>query len=324
MGEVYEAVVEGEEGFAKTGALKVVRQDAATRPEFMRLFVTEARLATRLSHPNIVQVYHFGRSPEGYYLLMEYVKGIDLGEFIERHRTLGRPLRPDLACGIASSILAALDYAVNLPLASGDKLGLIHRDVCPSNVMLSLEGDVKVGDFGIAQAFRAALSRESGDPVARYMGRPEYLAPEVLEGSTPTPSSDVFSAGATLYTMLTLHQPFHHPETMRTIENVRFGPVPDPADLVEGIHPRLTEITLTALEKSPSNRYQDAFQFLEALAGLENEQKSVQSDWYSRRSAAGNTSREGNSREAAPSLATYLRDLLEQGEGHPRRLGSTS
>ncbi|HHN46194.1 MAG TPA: serine/threonine protein kinase, partial [Planctomycetes bacterium] len=204
MGEVYEAEIQGVEGFSRPAALKLIKEEYSTRPDFIRLFVQEARLAALLTHPNIVQVYHFGRAGIRYYLLMEFVEGMDLEAFIMRHKALRRPVPPAVACMIVSCILKALACANDVLLPDGTRATIVHSDVSPRNVMLSFEGEVKLSDFGIARA-----AEEITGGAGRYMGKPEYLAPERIEAGHSTPAGDIFAAALILYEMLTLHHPFY-------------------------------------------------------------------------------------------------------------------
>ena len=268
MGEVYEAEVQGVEGFSRPAALKLIKEEFSTNPDFIRYFVQEARLAALLTHPNIIQVYHFGRTGTRYYLLMEYVEGMDLQVFIARHRDMKKPVPPEVAVGIISHVLKALAYANDVPLPDGTRATIVHSDVSPRNVMLSLEGDVKLGDFGIAKA-----AADSTSSPGSYIGKPEYLSPERIEEGYTSPAGDIFATALILYEMLTLHHPFYNEDMDRTLENVRYAPIPAPAEIVSGIHPMLSSIVLTGLARRLDERYADAFQFLDALDELKRRWK---------------------------------------------------
>ncbi|MBN1808325.1 MAG: serine/threonine protein kinase [Planctomycetes bacterium] len=285
MGEVYEAEMHGVEGFARPVALKLIKEEYSTRPDFIRLFVAEARLAALLNHPNIIQVYHFGRTGIRYYLLMEFVEGMDLEAFIVRHRLLRKPVPPEVAVRIVTGILKALAHANDVILPNGSRTSIVHSDVSPRNVMLSFEGGVKLGDFGIARA-----AEESAASPGRYMGKPEYLSPERIEDGVSSPAGDIFAVALVLYEMITLHHPFYNEDIERTMENVRYAPVPAPADLVPDIPPRLSTIVLTGLARRLDERYADAFQFLDALQELIS------------RFLAG----------SPPALSDYMSELLEE------------
>jgi len=264
MGEVYEAEIQGVEGFSRPAALKIIKEEYSTSPEFIRLFVQEAQLAALLNHPNIITVYHLGRAGIRYYLLMEYVEGMDLEAFIMRHREIKRPVPMELACDIVRRILRALAHANDVLLPDGSRASIVHSDVSPRNIMVSFEGEVKLGDFGIARAAENTVTS-----TGKYMGKPEYLSPERIEEGVSSPAGDIFAVALILYEMLTLHHPFYNDDIHRTLENVRYAPIPEPSDLVPDIPPRLSAVVLTGLARRLDERYADAFQFIDALDELE-------------------------------------------------------
>lgn len=265
MGEVYEAELQGMEGFSRPVALKLIKEEFSTNPDFIRYFVQEARLAALLNHPNIVQVYHFGRTGIRYYILMEYVEGMDLSGFLARHKATRRPVPPEVAVDIASRILRALAYANDMILPDGSHTSIVHSDVSPRNIMLSFEGEVKLGDFGIARAAAGSIAS-----AGNYMGKAEYLAPERVEAGYTSAAGDVFSAALVLYEMLTLHNPFFNNNLDRTLENVRYAPIPSPSELAPSIPRGLSSVVLTGLARRLDERYADAFQFLDALEEAAN------------------------------------------------------
>ena len=174
MGVVYEALQHGSGRFKKRVAIKLILEEYSKVEEFRSNFIGEARLVADLIHTNIVQTYHLGEISGQYYMTMEYVDGITLEEFIERHKTTQQAVPADLAAFIVSRVCRGLAYAHQRCDAQGRPLGIVHRDVNPRNIMLAKEGDVKLTDFGIAKALDL-MYNEEGEIIA---GKDEYLSPE--------------------------------------------------------------------------------------------------------------------------------------------------
>src|SRR5215210_6620188 len=150
MGAVYEAKQYGTEGFQKTVAIKTILESFSTNPEFVRLFIGEAKLVADLVHENIVQVYHLGKAGNIYYIALEFVEGINLEQFMDYHIDRGILVPVELGAFIISRVCRGLEYAHNKRGRDGLPLNIVHRDVSPKNVMLNYEGVVKLTDFGIA------------------------------------------------------------------------------------------------------------------------------------------------------------------------------
>lgn len=171
MAEIYQAVLHGVKGFKKTLALKVIRPQLLCDPEFVEMFIKEATLAARLDHPNLVRVYEFDQVDSIYYIAMEFIKGIDLRRGIKLEKKFNDP---EIVFYIARKILQGLAYAHNLKDEAGNKLELIHRDISPHNILLSINGEVKLGDFGIAKVKNAVSFTKSN----MVRGKLHYLSPE--------------------------------------------------------------------------------------------------------------------------------------------------
>ena len=197
MATVYRARREGPGRAAKQVAIKVIRSRLGRQREFILMFLDETRVTMALTHRNIVQTFDAGEFEGRHYLVMELVEGISLQHLLQELG--GEELLPlDLVLFIGMEICSALDYAHGVRLDDDARAGIIHRDVCPSNVLLSRHGDVKLADFGVATG-----SDRIGDTnVAPIRGKPSYMAPEQARGEA-TRRSDIFSLGATLYELIT-------------------------------------------------------------------------------------------------------------------------
>jgi serine/threonine protein kinase len=160
MAEVYRAVTNGVEGFRRTFVVKRILAEKAASPTFVKMFIDEARICALLHHPNVVQVYDFGNVHGSYFLAMEYLQGKDLSSLLRVLRAAKASVPAGLAAFIAREAANGLHYAHSLHGANGQKLGIVHRDVTPSNVMLLFPGGVKVLDFGIAKAATEAAKSE--------------------------------------------------------------------------------------------------------------------------------------------------------------------
>lgn len=260
MGAVYEAQQRGAEGFEKTVAIKIMLSKL-TQKQFSELFVAEAKLVANLVHENIVQIYQLGRTPAGYYIVMEYVNGISLASFISYHRTLNIPLPEPLAVFITSRIARGLAYAHKRTDAAGNPLGIVHRDVCPSNIMITTEGLPKLGDFGVAKVTKSVLSRESV-----FVGKLIYMAPEQARQQPVDFRADIFSLGAVLFELLA-RRPIRAPArntTMAQAPALVKTPIPW-ALLPRATSKDLRTILRKMLAMQTAHRYQDTDQLAHDL-----------------------------------------------------------
>jgi len=253
MGTVYEAVQHGVEGFEKKVAIKTILPTYNGRPEFLRLFIGEAKLVADLVHENICQVYHLGRLNDAYFIALEYVEGINLAQFIDDHLDLGDPLPIELGSFICSRICRALDYAHAKRGPDGRPLGIVHRDISPTNVLLNFEGVVKLTDFGVAKAFRL-MEQDEGRVL---MGKVRYMSPEQAGYGATDARSDVFSLGVVMYELLTGHCLFHA-EADQVVEQIQTMAIPDPRHFRPDMPDELARVLLRSLGRRPLERYQSA------------------------------------------------------------------
>jgi serine/threonine-protein kinase len=261
MGIVYEAKQKGAGQFVKRVAVKLIREEYSKIDEFRSNFVGEARLVANLIHTNIVQTYHLGEISGQYFMTMEYVDGINLDEFIQRHRITQQQVPPDIAAFIVSRICRGLSHAHQHCDSSGRNLGIVHRDVNPRNIMLAREGDVKLTDFGIAKAFDL-MYNEEGEVIA---GRDEYLSPEQAQREVTDARADLFSCTILLSEMLLGKNIFEASSEEKTRKNIRELTIPNFTQLRPEIDPRLEAILQHGFKRDRSERYQSAHAMLTAL-----------------------------------------------------------
>lgn len=255
MGNIYEAVVLGPEEFEKTVCIKMIKEKFSRDEEFVRRFVGEAKLVADLVHQNIVQIYKLGKVGRIFYILMEYVQGVNISQFMKRHVEFDLKVPTDLAVFIASRICRGLEYAHNRKDRYGAPLGVVHRDISPKNLMLSSEGEVKILDFGVAKA--AMFAPDEGEVV---VGKFSYMSPEQAQRLMTDKRADIFSLGVVLFELLTLERLFGGPQTdtQITIHNILEKQIPDISKLNPEVPEPLERIVRKALERDPWKRYQDA------------------------------------------------------------------
>ena len=257
MGAVYEAIQYGTSGFEKIVAIKTILEDLSADGEFVEMFIGEAKLVADLVHQNIVQVYQLGKIGSRYYIAMEYVHGVNLEEFLDRHYELGRKVPTELAAFMTSRCCLGLDYAHNKTDKQGRLLGVVHRDISPKNVMVDTQGVVKVTDFGIAKAGQYFRNRE-GEVL---MGKVQYMSPEQARFEQTDRRSDVFSLGVVMYELLAGRNIFADADTMISIDNIVRKPIPSIREYNPDVPEDLEKILMKALERDRDKRYRSANDF---------------------------------------------------------------
>src|SRR5581483_4672453 len=211
MAEVFLAESGGAAGFQKQLVIKRVLPHLKDDPTFRELFLDEARLAARLVHPSIAQTLQLGDADGAFFIAMEHVPGVTVTKLVRALQAAKRPFPLGAALRVASQLCEALDYAHKLTDELGNPLRIVHRDVSPSNVMVTPQGAVKLLDFGIARA----ASHQHQTRIGHTRGKVRYMAPEQARGETLDGRADVFAVGAVLFHMMTGHTPYAERESTR-------------------------------------------------------------------------------------------------------------
>ena len=251
MAELYVARHSGIEGFERTVVLKRVLPHLTDDPEFIRMFLDEARIAASLDHPNIAQVTDIDEENGEYFFAMEYVHGQNLRQVL-RKTEQGLPL--GIALLVITGVAAGLHHAHEALGADGRSLGLVHRDVSPANVMLAYNGAVKLTDFGIAKA----SARTSKTLAGRIKGKIGYMSPEQCRGEDVCRRSDIFSLGIVLYEATTGARAFYAPNDFAAMAKIARADYIVPSELDASYPVELERIIARALAKDPDDRYATA------------------------------------------------------------------
>lgn len=258
MADVYLAIVGGLAGFNKLLVIKVMRN--TEDPDFVGMFLDEARLAARLHHPNVVQTYEVGQEGERYFLTMEFLNGPTL-QRLRQAALAQQKLRLPVALHIVSNILSGLQYTHDLRDYSGAPLGVVHRDLSPHNVMVSFDGECKILDFGIAKVKDA--SRETQEGI--FKGKITYASPEQVRGETLDRRSDLFSVGIILWESIVGASPWGRLNTAAIAQRLGRGEIPKLLSAKPDAPPELARICERALAAAPADRYASAAEFNEEL-----------------------------------------------------------
>ncbi|HEY0479772.1 MAG TPA: serine/threonine-protein kinase [Kofleriaceae bacterium] len=261
MAEVFLAKAYGAHGFEKTLAIKRILPELASDPEFAARFIAEAKVAVRLSHANVVQVFDFGRIGESLFIAMEFVDGLDLAALLRRFKDEHRQVPLPAAFHIAIEIVRALDFA--------HSHNVVHRDVSPSNILISRAGEVKIADFGIAIA--ASPHRGGGTGPRKVMGKWRYMSPEQARGDTLDTRSDLFSAASVMFELFTGEKLFPGDEAEDIIRNIEGMPIPRMSALRPGLPSRLDDVLGLALARKPIDRPSRPASILRSLIELSYE-----------------------------------------------------
>jgi serine/threonine protein kinase len=264
MATVHRALERGVEGFERVVALKRLLPHLAEDGSFIKSFVREAKLASLLNHVNIVQIFELGRVGTEYFISMEYIDGRDVRRVLRHARKVTGPPPIHITVGLITQLCDALDYAHSKSDEDGRPMGLVHRDVSPSNLLVTSAGHLKVIDFGIAKAQSAQLRTQTG----RVKGKLAYMAPEAVAGKDFDARCDLWAAGVILHELLTARPLFASKNEYQTMLKVQRGDIMPPSTFNQGCPPELDAIVFKALARDPDERFGDAGEFREELLAL--------------------------------------------------------
>jgi len=262
MAQVHRAVAKGSDA-RRPVALKRMLSHIASNEEMVKSFLREARLASYLRHQNVPQTYDLGRVDDVYFIAMELITGRNLREVLKHCARTTGPMPVPVALNILNQICDALDYAHNLRSETGEPLGIIHRDVSPSNVIVSETGVVKLIDFGIAKVSGGGMQTMSGT----LKGKFAYMAPEYFAGQIDA-RADLWAIGVIAHELLTNRPLFSGPDDVETMRRVRSMPLAPPSQKNPRVPPEIDDVVMTALGRDPGRRWQHATALRTALTTL--------------------------------------------------------
>jgi serine/threonine-protein kinase len=243
MAQVFLASREGPDGFVKPYVIKRILPELADDESFKKLFVTEAKVAAMLDHPNIVHVFDFEIENGDYYLVMEYVSGASISRMTRENQQRGVPLGAVAAVEIGAAVADALAYAHDLRLPNGEPLDLVHRDISPGNVIVSYDGAIKLADFGVVKTSMTTTV------TGVVNGKWAYMSPEEICAQPVDRRSDLFSLGIVLYEVITGTSLFRGSSAADTASRVLGITIPAPKELVPDLDPRLDAIVVRLLQR---------------------------------------------------------------------------
>ncbi len=266
MAEIYRAQYAGIEGFAKELVVKTLREEFAARPEVVEMFLDEARMAATLTHSHVVHTYDLGEIGGEYFIAMELLKGEELVQVLRTSMQVGRPIPLELGIGIIMQSCEGLHYVHACTDDTGAPLGLVHRDINPTNIHVGYDGACKILDFGIAATRASAVAKKG-----QVAGKLAYMAPEQLQGSAIDARADIFALGVVLYEMC-LGRRLFRGRREEVARRVLEGDIPPPTFVRSDFPPALEAIIMRALEVDPGERYQNCDHLYRDLEGFLSEE----------------------------------------------------
>lgn len=272
MAKVWRAVARGAAGFSRVVAIKEIKPEFGSIQSYVDMFVEEARVGSDLAHPNIVQVYDFLNYDDTFFLVMEWVEGVDLGDFVSSFKRRDQAVPWSVVAAVGVHALRGLGAAHGRRRPDGVEAPVIHRDVSPNNVLLATNGQVKITDFGLARARDRLYSLTAPGTVK---GKLSYLAPEVTYGKPASSQSDQFSVGGVLWEALAGRRLFSGPSDIDIFRQIRKCDVPPLAELRPDVPARLAATIHRALSLDPADRFSSAGAMaMEMIAAMRGEAAS--------------------------------------------------
>ena len=262
MASVWAARLKGSRGFSKTVAVKTMLPSVSDDPQFEQMFLDEAQIASRIRHPNVVEILDLGEQDEVLYLVMEWVDGEPLSS-LRRAAAKHGGIPRSIALRIVADACAGLHAAHELKDDAGNPVGLVHRDISPQNILITFGGAVKIVDFGVAKA----AGRSTGQTVAgQVKGKPPYMSPEQALGEVVDRRTDVFALGIILYQLTTGKHPFRGESDLVTLQNiVSDKPIVPPRSLDRQYPRELELVVMKALDRKRDRRFQSCAEFEAAI-----------------------------------------------------------
>jgi formylglycine-generating enzyme required for sulfatase activity/serine/threonine protein kinase len=254
MAEIYLAKTSGIEGFEKIVVLKRILPHLSANELFVSMFLDEARVAANLEHPNIVNVYDIGKAGEDYFFTMAYLHGEDLSNILRQASRAGRGVSLSLALHIVQGVCGGLHYAHEQMALDGTPLGIVHRDVSTTNVLITYDGGVKLLDFGIAKAANQSKMTQVGV----RKGKASYMSPEQCRAEPLDRRSDIFAIGILLWELTTMRGLYRADNELAVMSLIAHNDAPLPSTVVEGYPPELEAIVCKALARDRDQRYATA------------------------------------------------------------------
>jgi serine/threonine-protein kinase len=261
MATVFLARLQGAGGFQRLVAIKRLHTELAAEPEFVEMFLEEARIAAQIHHTHAVPILEIGSSARGYYLVMEYIEGVSLAQIAHRVAQSGLQVPRKISLRMILDALAGLHAAHELTDESGRPLGVVHRDVSPQNILIGVDGAARITDFGVART----TAQVADTKIGTLKGKVAYMAPEQIRQEPIDRRADLFAMGVILWEVLAGRPLFRADTKFDTIVRALNAPVPRLRDTVFGISDALDELSAKALSRPPNERFQSAVEMAEAI-----------------------------------------------------------
>jgi serine/threonine protein kinase len=311
MADVWRGRVRGDSGFVRDVAIKQMHGNLVQKPQYVAMFVEEARVGSALQSPNISEIHDFVHDGDNYYMIQEWIEGVDLGSWVKWHVARNEPTRWELVAAVAVGILRGLAAAHERIGPDGEPLPIVHRDVSPHNVLLTTRGQVKLIDFGLA--FTPDRLEETTEP-GIVKGKMSYLAPEIVTGGPPSPASDQFACGSVLWEALVGRKLFDGENDYETYRRLRDCTVQPLRSFRTDVPPAFAQIIHRALAPGVDDRFPSTREMARQI-GTALKKVQLRKDLHTVLSKTVTSARAEiglGARADEPSEATPLADVVPQ------------